>query len=125
MVVVIIGVLAALAIPAYQNHVIRAKVSEGLGLASPAKIAIHESVVINGSLPANQAETFYTSPDATEHVSSVLIAGDGTGVITISYHPSAGGGTIILNPSVDAERNISWTCTGGTLLDQFRPANCR
>ena len=124
-VVVIIGVLSAIAIPAYQNHVIRAKVTEGLSLASPAKIAIHESVAADGALPSNQADTFFISPAATNSVASVQIADDGTGVITITYTASAGGGTIVLTPLVDGERNISWTCDGGTLQAQYRPANCR
>lgn len=124
-VVVIIGILAAIAIPAYQNHVIRARVSEGLSLASPAKIAIHEAVAADGTLPSSQNDTFYISPDATNSVASVQIANDGTGVITITYTSNAGDGTIILAPSVDGQRNISWTCDGGTLEAQYRPANCR
>tara|TARA_Y100000588_G_C14194046_1_gene899353 strand:- start:119 stop:535 length:417 start_codon:yes stop_codon:yes gene_type:complete len=124
-VVSIIAIISVLAIPAYQNYVIRAKVTEGLSLASPAKIAIHEAVASSGTLPSTQADTFYTSPNATDSVSSVQISNDGNGLIIITYTANAGGGTIIMTPNVDAERNVFWTCTAGTLPNRFRPANCR
>ncbi|RUR11713.1 pilin [Legionella septentrionalis] len=124
-VVAIIGILAAVAIPAYQDYTIRARVTEGLNLASAAKLAVSETTMATNALPADQNATGYVSPAATPNVSSIAIAGDGSGDITITYTATAGGGTIILEPTRQANGEVTWACTGGTLPDRYRPANCR
>ena len=123
-VVAIIGILAAIAIPAYQDYTIRARVSEGLNMASAAKLAVSETAISNNALPATQADTGYTSPAATTNVTSVDIGAGG--VITVTYTAAAGGGTLLMTPTLTANGDITWDCaTGGTLLDKYRPANCR
>jgi type IV pilus assembly protein PilA len=124
-VVAIIGILAAIAIPAYQDYTIRARVTEGLNLASAAKLAVSETSITNNALPADQAATGYTSPAATSNVTSVAIAGDASGDITVTYTAAAGGGTVILSPTLTANGDVTWDCTGGTLLAKYRPADCR
>ena len=124
-VVAIVGILAAIAIPAYQDYTVRARVTEGLSMASSAKLAVAETTISNGgTLPATQAATGYVSPAATTNVASIVITG-GTGLITVTYTATAGGGTIILTPTVTANGDITWTCTGGSLLAKYRPASCR
>ncbi|KTC71411.1 type IV pilus assembly protein PilA [Legionella birminghamensis] len=123
-VVAIVGILAAIAIPAYQDYTIRARVTEGLSLASSAKAAVAETTIARNALPTSQAATGYVSPAATANVSSITIAAN-TGVITITYTAAAGGGTILLTPTLNANGDLTWTCTGGTLANKYRPASCR
>jgi len=122
-VIAIIGILASIAIPTYQDYIVRARVVEGLNLASSAKMAVSETTLNKKSLPASQAATGYTSPAATENVSSIVIGTNG--IITITYTPPAGEGTIVLMPSLSGNGDVTWTCTGGTLLPKYRPSNCR
>lgn len=123
-VVAIIGILAAVAIPAYQDYTIRARVSEGLSLASAAKTAVAETFQSQNAV-ADQAATGYSTPNATTSVASIGVADDGSGDITITYTAAAGGGTIILAPALATGQPITWDCTGGTLLNKYRPAICR
>lgn len=123
-VVAIIGILAAIAIPAYQDYTIRARVSEGLSLASAAKTAVAETFQSQNAV-ADQAATGYVSPGATASVASLTIADDGTGAISITYTAAAGGGTIVLTPTLATGQPITWDCTGGTLINKYRPAICR
>lgn len=122
-VVAIVGILAAVAIPAYQDYTIRARVTEGLNLAASAKLAVSETAITNNALPAAQADTGYVSPAATANVTSIAIAAGG--VITVTYTAAAGGGTIVMTPTLQANGDVTWDCTGGTLLDKYRPASCR
>jgi type IV pilus assembly protein PilA len=122
-VVAIIGILAAIAIPAYQDYTIRARVTEGLELASTAKLAVSETAISNNALPATQAATGYTSPAATVNVASIVVGA--AGLVTITYTATAGGGTILLTPTLTANGDVTWDCTGGTLLPKYRPSICR
>ena len=122
-VVAIIGILAGLAIPAYLLYNIRARVSEGLELSGPAKLAITEYTLVNNSLPNNPASLAYTPPAATSNVISILI--DNSAVITITYTLNAGGGTITMVPALHPNGDVTWSCTGGTLNESYRPASCR
>ncbi|WP_392344128.1 pilin [Pseudoalteromonas prydzensis] len=127
-VVAIIGILAAVALPAYQDYTVRAKVTEGLSLASGAKTTVAE----NASSAAD-LDLGWTAPPATANVTSVVIA-KATGEITITYTAAAGGGTILLTPLSGGAAlakgtlpsgSITWTCNGGTLAAKYRPSNCR
>ena len=152
-VVAIIGILAAIAIPQYQNYVARAQVSEALVLASGAKIAVAEYVNTNGKFAAT-AVCALTTPVAgtAEHcnysygleidtkiigkfVSGVAVAGGtpGTGAITVTFgaaaHAKLKGGTIALTPT-DNTGSISWQCTAtgladsGGSLEDYLPSSC-
>lgn len=122
-VVAIIGILAAIAIPAYQDYTIRARVTEGLSMASSAKLAVSETAMTNNALPATQAATGYVTPAATANVNAIDIGANG--VITITYTAAAGGGTIVMTPTLTGNGDVTWVCTGGTLLPKYRPTNCR
>ena len=124
LVIAVLGILASIAIPAFQNYLVRARVTEGLNLASAAKLAVTETTISANALPENEAATGYVSPKATKNVTSIHIA-DKSGEVVISYTPSAGDGTIILKPTVQSGGEITWDCTGGTLAMKYRPGQCR
>ena len=128
-VVAIIGILAAVALPAYQDYTVRARVTEGLSLAAGAKTAVAENAA-NGAAFA----TGWQVPAATSNVDSMSIS-DTNGTITVTYNARAGGATIDLVPtsggnalaanSVPSGGSISWSCTGGSMQAKYRPASCR
>lgn len=122
-VLAIISILAMVALPAYQEYQVRARVTQGFALASPAKIAVVEYVSTNATLPATQADTAYDSPSPTDNVASIQILANG--VIEITFSVAAGAGTILLSPSLLANGTVTWDCKGGSLTNSFRPASCR
>ena len=153
-VVALIGILAAVALPAYQDYTIRAKVSEGLVLAGAIKTAITEAHQAAGPATkeckdAATCATIGTSAmDATalkgnKNVASVM--SDKTGIITIKYKPAVvadkesaltlepveadGTKALDLSNAATAGAQINWRCGGAskasTLLAKYRPASCR
>lgn len=123
-VIAVLGILISIAIPAFQNYIIRARVTEGLNLATAAKLAVAETTIGNNALPASQADTGYVPPSPTANVASVEIA-DNTGAVIITYTKLAGDGTLILTPAIKSNGEISWSCNKGTLATKYRPAECR
>ncbi len=148
-VVAIIGILAAIAIPSYQNYTIRSQVTEGLTLADALKTAVSEYFAQNGTMPSSSSTTAgagviqITGQTQGKYVSNMVVGAGGS--ITITYNgPQVNKQiqnlTLALNPGLDANQDVIWVCgkaatpsgvtlyTGAagatTLGTQFLPASC-
>jgi type IV pilus assembly protein PilA len=123
-VVAIIGILAAVALPAYQDYTTRAKVSELIVMAAPAKLAVSETASSLGTLASvTAANSGYSFPGATKHVSNIVIT-NATGVITVTSAIPNAGGNIVLTPTVVSDGQLKWACTS-TINAKFLPSECR
>ena len=146
-VVAIIGILAAIAIPAYQDYTIRAQVTEGLNLASSIKAGVAEYYAQNGTWPTalvgNAAgQLGYTNNPTGKYVSDISLAAAGGG-IDITYGLQANskisGKKLSIRPAPNANGDLVWVCgnkavpSGAStaasnitdLLDKYLPAACR
>ncbi len=133
-VVAIIGILAAIAIPAYQDYTIRAQVSEGLNLSGGAKAAVTEFFQARGVWPTDNTEAGLEAAAniSGSYVESVTAAvTGGTGEITVLYggskpaHQLIDGETILMT-ATDNLGSVEWTCTsGGVIAPKHLPAACR
>jgi len=153
-VVAIIGILAAIAIPAYQDYTIRGQVSEGLTLAAAAKASVSEYYAQTGVAPLNRVTAGMGNTDTPadtqgNYVSSLAVA---NGVLTITYgntgnqraNKNIAGKNITLVPYVSNDSSVSWKCRSdvstatpgvaimsgatsvlGTVQAKYTPAECR
>jgi type IV pilus assembly protein PilA len=144
-VVAIIGILAAIAIPAYQNYTIRAQVTEGLTLADGWKTAIAEYYANTGAMPATTAALTGTCNSVGKYESSIGVT---TGSIVITYGGAAANAklaiaannTLVLVPFVNSNNDVLWECgtaaapagtnvgvltsANTTVLPQYLPTSC-
>ena len=118
-VIVIMGVLAAVALPAYKNYVIKARVTEAIGITVDAQ----RHVLLDHSVGETKYGRAFAAPDDMKWVKSVVI-NDTSGVITSTFDDKDLKGTIVYTPTFKASGHISWDCTTGTLGNEYRPKAC-
>jgi len=145
-VVAIIGILAAIALPAYQDYTIRSQVSEGPTLSEGIKVAIADYYANNGTWPADMtAAGFGSNVVSGSYVSSITQT---TGLITVTYGStkanaklSTGPATLLISAAANANGDIAWVCGGsstptgftaagtasygGGMLSKWLPSSCR
>ena len=132
-VIAIIGILAAIAIPAYQDYVVRSRVSEGLSLADGAKTAIAEYYTNHGSFPPSNVSAGLASAASItgNYVKSVNV-GTTAGQIVVTFSSTApqkansaiDGSTLLLS-ALSGTGSIGWTCKAGTINTKYLPSSCR
>jgi len=126
------GILAAIAIPAYQDYTIRSQVAAGLNLAASVKAAVAQSYGASGAWPADPSGAGLQDAYEGKYVSGIDVS---NGVIVIHYgnaaHASIAGHTLALHPAVATDGNIEWACgyaagSGGTdIQPKYLPTLCR
>ena len=128
-VVAIIGILAAIAIPAYQDYTIRAQVSEGLNLSGAAKAAVTEYFQDRGALPVSNAQAGLSAAGAIsgKYVTGVAVGADG--VLTVTYgnevNTQISGDTLTLSPDTTSGGSVEWDCASADLQPKHLPSACR
>jgi type IV pilus assembly protein PilA len=138
-VVAIIAILAAIAVPAYQNYIIRSKVSEAVSAIDMARTAVSETFQTTGTVPSTNASAGLPSTAASvssKYLSNLQITGAGVITATVAgtnatdadgktviYTPYQGNGTTALATGYSGP--IVWVCKGGTVPAKYLPASCR
>lgn len=128
-VIAILAILLAIAIPAYQDYTVRAKVSEGINLASAVKLAVSETYQSEGTLPGNNGAAGVAASNEIigNNVSDVAVGANGLITITYSADPKITGDAVVFSPTTGGG-SIQWTCgvlPGTTVESRFLPATCR
>ncbi len=127
-VVAIIGIIAMLAMPLYQNYLIRAQIAEGLNISGPVKTAIAEFHEQGGAFPANNADAALNAPTSYsgKYVDSISVNGP---IISILYGNDANAqinGSTVTITAIASPGALSWDCaSGGVIPDIFLPSACR
>ncbi|MGC4062842.1 MAG: pilin [Aquabacterium sp.] len=131
-VVAIIGILAAVALPAYQDYTIRSRVTEGLGLASAAKVTVGENISNNGGTIVATNDycvgvSTFTASTTTGHVTALGCTA-ATGVIAVTMDATAGNVALTLTPTANASA-VTWQCATSpantTAMFKYVPSECR
>lgn len=125
-VVAIVGILAAIALPAYQDYTARAQVAEGMANAAAVKTAISEFYMSQGEFPS---ANLFDSTVGGRYTLSVVH--DASGVINVTMRNATPVSTLIrghafdLTPTVTGGAITDWNCTGDTMAEKFLPSGCK
>jgi Zn-dependent protease with chaperone function/type II secretory pathway pseudopilin PulG len=124
--VVVFGVLAAVAIPAFQDFTARAQVSQGLGQVAEIRQGVETYAREHESWPGSNADLGLPQSIAGGPVIDVQVGAGGAVTVTFAGPPEGlAGQTVVLDPLVDDSGKLVWDCSGGTLPARYRPAECR
>jgi len=129
-VVAIIAILAAIALPAYQDYVVKSRISEAMVLADGLKVVVADNAA-QGEADLGKGATLTSAADASPNVTSTIIDGT-TGAITVATTSKAGNGNVVFTPKAGGAAlaagtppngTIVWTCTS-TIKQKYLPSSC-
>jgi len=130
-VVAIVGILAAIAIPSYQDYTVRSKVTEGINAADAAKTSVSEFFTSQGHMPQSGSQGYNTAISTNIINSMPYTYNSATSAYVDVTFKAIGGSTasgqLIRYSGTGSSQGVSWTCSSSsnTLQSKYRPANCR
>lgn len=127
--VAIVGILAAVAMPAYQDYTVRAQISEGINMVSGAKTFVNDYYTNTGNFPPDNATVGYPGGSG-KYITSVAISGGGassdvSAIFGGEANTAIVGRTLTLTASTNASGNVQWDCWSPDIEDRYLPAVCR
>ena len=126
-VVAIIGILAAVALPAYQDYTIRAKMTEVIAMAASGKTSVSEYYISMNDMPAATQSGVNTSPGQSTYVSAISYTRTSATVGAISYtiaNLNGPSGNLVFTGTGSVD-GVTWVCTTTDTNKKYYPANCR
>ena len=128
-VIAIVGILAAVALPAYQDYIVRARMTEPLAVLGEARHTVSEYYAAMGKLPADANKAGMRTDVASDFVASIALDADtGSLTVTLTEHAALGdakGKTVLMSVTDSSGGQLTYTCKPGTIAAKFLPANCR
>ncbi|MDP9620499.1 UNVERIFIED_ORG: prepilin-type N-terminal cleavage/methylation domain-containing protein [Stenotrophomonas maltophilia] len=122
-VIAVIAILSTISLIAYRDYTIRARVSEGIALTAPFRIAVEENVVENGDLDVRACADLPSLPGPTENVASLACRGEG--VLSMKTTEVAGDISLDFRPSVNDAGMLVWLCELKVGSSRQVPSVCR
>lgn len=126
-VIAIIGILAVIALPAYQDYTGRAQVSEAVGLMEGQKSAVVEYRADKGAWPTTNEEAGIAAQIQGKYTESVEVGAEGVITATMKadgVNTDVANGTVTMTPE-QSDGSFTWACEAGTLPSKFLPSSCR
>ena len=122
--IAVLGILAAIAIPAYQDYTVRARIAEALVFGADAKDSVAQYYTEHQEAPGSLEQAGFTAAPPPSVKAIGVNPQNGTITITLAIRPIEGT-SIVLVPSVNQDKQITWMCMSGDIKDLYLPFACR
>ena len=122
-VIAVIGILASIAAPLYQDYTRRSHIVEGLSLTAGARLAMAEYYSANGDWPNSNAEAGLSDDIVGTSVKSVSVD---SGVISVTFNARVAEDAVLLMTGLNIDGSVTWSCTAGSnMQERWLPVSCR